>query len=199
MPADAAQGVLIAVLVPCFNESATIAGVVEDFRQVTAATVGQEHNDQRVWAGLGGHSQRRHGRHATGTAHQQTLLAGQSTRHVEGIGIGNGDDLIGDRRVVGRGPEVLADTLHQVGPAGAAGVHRTLGIGADDLDPSARHLLEVAPGAGDGSARADPGDEMRDLAVGIRPDLRAGGLIVTRRAVGVGILIGLPRAVDLND
>ena len=34
MPADAAQGVLTAVLVPCFNESATIAGVVEDFRRV---------------------------------------------------------------------------------------------------------------------------------------------------------------------
>ena len=40
--------------------------------------------------------------------------------------------------VVGRGPEVLADALDEVGPAGAAGVDRPLGVGADDLHRARR-------------------------------------------------------------
>ena len=42
------------------------------------------------------------------------------------------------RRVVGGRPEVLADALDQVGAAGAAGVDRALGVGADDLHPARR-------------------------------------------------------------
>ena len=40
---------------------------------------------------------------------------------------------------------------------------------------------------------------MRDLAVGVGPDLGPGGLVVAGRAHRVGVLVGLPRAVDLLD
>ena len=42
-------------------------------------------------------------------------------------------------------------------------------------------LLDVAGDAGDGAAGADAGDQHVDLAVGVVPDLRAGGLLVDRR------------------
>ena len=60
-----------------------------------------------------------------------------------------------------------------------------------------RHLLEVPAGAGDRAAGADAGDEVRDAAVGVAPDLRPGGLVVAGRALGVRVLVGLPGAVDL--
>ena len=44
-----------------------------------------------------------------------------------------------------------------------------------------------------------PRDEVRDLAVGLPPDLRAGRLVVAERVVAVGVLVGLPGAVDLAD
>ena len=63
----------------------------------------------------------------------------------------------------------------------------------------AGHLLEVAAGAGDGAAGADARDEVGDLAVGVGPDLGPGGLVVAGRPHRVGVLVGLPRAVDLLD
>ncbi len=107
--------------------------------------------------------------------------------------VGDLDDPVGDRAVVGLGPEVLADALDEVGPAGAAGVDRAGRVGADDLDLGVL-LLEVAADAADGAAGAHAGHEVGDLAVGLRPDLRAGGLVVRARVVRVGVLVRLPRA-----
>src|SRR5690606_35128886 len=78
-----------------------------------------------------------------------------------------------------------------------AGIHRALRVGTDDLHLPARHLFEVATGAGDGAAGADARDEMGHRALGIAPDLRAGGLVVAVRAVRVGVLIRFPGALDL--
>ena len=80
---------------------------------------------------------------------------------------------VADRPVVVVGPEVLADALDQVRPAGAAGVDRALGSAPIDLDPPVGHLLEVPAGAADRAAGADAGDEVGDPAVGLPPDLRA--------------------------
>src|SRR6202044_911407 len=113
------------------------------------------------------------------------------------VGVGHRDDLVGPRRVVGRGPEILADTFHQIRSAGAAGVHRPLRVGTDDLHPPFGHILEIAAPARDRPAGTDPGDEVGDLAVGVGPDLRAGGFVVAGRALRVGVLIGFPGAVDL--
>src|SRR5690606_18492482 len=76
-------------------------------------------------------------------------------------------------------------------------VHRALGVDADDLHRTVGDLLEVPAGARDGAAGADARDEVGDLAVGVVPDLRAGGLVVARRATRVGVLVGLPAAGEL--
>ena len=67
-----------------------------------------------------------------------------------------------------------------------------VGVGADHLDPPAGDLLEVAARAADRAAGADTGDEVGDLAVGLLPDLRSGGLVVAGRVVRVAVLVRLP-------
>src|SRR3712207_6899110 len=59
-----------------------------------------------------------------------------------------------------------SDALDEVGPPGAAGVHRSLGVGADDADLPPGGLLQVAPDAADRAAGAHAGDERRDPALG---------------------------------
>ena len=95
--------------------------------------------------------------------------------------------------VVGLGPEVLADTLDEVGATGAAGVDRARRVRPDDLHRGVL-LLEVAADAGDGAAGAHAGHEVGDLPVGLRPDLGSGGLVVRRGVLRVGVLVRLPRA-----
>src|SRR5207248_11354707 len=56
----------------------------------------------------------------------------------------------------------------------------------------------VSAGPADGAAGADAGDEVGDRAVGLRPDLRAGGVVVRQRVVDVGVLVGLPAAGPLG-
>ena len=94
------------------------------------------------------------------------------------------------------GPEVLADALDEVRLDLVVGVDRADRVGADDLDRRV-HLLEVAPGAGDRAARADAGDEVRDLPGGLLPQLRAGRRVVRGRVGLVEVLVGLERAGDL--
>ncbi len=128
----------------------------------------------------------------------------EAARRLERLGIGHGDHLVGHRRVVGGGPEVLAHALDEVRAARAAGVDRALGVRADDPDLASlgvvtrrRDLPQVAPGPGDGAAGPDTRDEVRDTTVRVGPDLRAGRREVRRRAVRVGVLVRLPRAGDL--
>lgn len=90
--------------------------VVEDLAEVAAAAVGEQYDDDVVLAEPGGHLQRRHDRHAAGAADQQALLLGEPAGHLEGVLVGDGDDLVRDLTVVGGRPEVLTDALHQVRP-----------------------------------------------------------------------------------
>ena len=95
--------------------------VVEDLGHVAAARVGQEHDDHGVLGPVRlAATQRRDDGHAARAAHEQALLAGEAAGHVERVRVGHGDDLVDDRGVVGARPEVLADALDEVGPAGAA-------------------------------------------------------------------------------
>src|SRR5262249_31190945 len=92
-----------------------------------------------------------------------------------------------------------AHPLDQVRPAGAAGVHRALRVGADDPYPAAGDLLEVPPGAAHRAPGPDTGHEMGDPTVGLRPQFRAGGPVVRDRVVGVGVLVRLPGVLPLPD
>ncbi len=168
--------------------------VAEDLAEVAAAAVRQQDDDDVVRAEALGGLQRGHDGHAAGAADEEALLLRQAAGHLEGVLVGHRDDLVGDVGVVGGRPEVLADALDEVRTAGAAGVDRALGVGADDLDLPAADLLEVVAGTGDRAARADARDEVGDLPVRLLPQLRTGGLVVRTGVVRVAVLVGLPGA-----
>ncbi len=171
--------------------------VIENLGQVAAAGVREQHDDQAGGVELRRDPQRPRNRQPAGPAHQQALLPGQPAGHQERLLVADRLDPVHHRLVVGLRPEVLADALDQVRPAGAAGVNRALRVGADDLHRRVA-LLEVAPGATDGAAGADAGDEVRDPAVGLPPDLRPGRLVVRPGVVLVAVLVRAPAARDLR-
>ena len=80
--------------------------------------------------------------------------------------------------------------------AAAAGQHRTLRVGADDLDLGIA-FLEVAGGTGEGAAGADAGHESGQPAFGLLPDLRPGGAVVDLGIGQIGELVGPPRSGNL--
>ena len=171
--------------------------VVEDLGQVAAARVGQQDDDEVV---------RRAGRrdlqssdrgHAARATDQQSFFTSQPPGHRERVGVAHCHDGVDDRRVVGARPEVLADPFDEIGAAGPSGVHRALGIGAHHLHRTIGHLLEVTAGPRDGASRSDARNEVRDRTFGLLPQLRAGGRVVRRGVVQVGVLVGLPPAGDL--
>ena len=100
--------------------------VAEDLAEVPAAAVGQQDHHDVVGAEVaGGLETGCHGETA-GPADEQSLLARHPPGVVERLGVGARDDLVDDRAVVGGRPEVLADALDEVRPAGAARVDRAL-------------------------------------------------------------------------
>ena len=194
-PGGAFAGHHVADGLPAVGLQKAVVGhplVVEDFRQVALARVGQQHHDHRVRAGLGGDLQRGNDGHAAGAADQQPLLAGQPAGHGERVAVVDRDDPVGDGGVVGLRPEVLADTLDEVRPAVSAGVDRPDRVGPDHLDPALGNLFEVATDTTDRAAGAHAGHEVRDLPIGLRPHLRAGGLVVGPRVGRVGVLVRFP-------
>ena len=170
--------------------------VVEDLGEVATTGVGREDDDEVVGAALVGDLQGRGDGGATRATDEQTLFLADPAGHGEGVGVGDRDDAVDEIGVVGGRPEVLADTLDQVRTAGAAGVHRTLGVGADHLDRRVL-FLEVAADTRESAAGAAAGDEVGDLAVGLAPDLRAGRLVVGQRVGLVEVLVGAVGARDL--
>ncbi len=102
------------------------------------------------------------------------LLNGVDQRQVEHLGHearADALDLV-RRRCERLAGEVLGQ--HRAG----GGLHR------HRLDVLAAHALDVARDAGDGAAGADTGDQDVDAAVGVVPDLGAGGGLVDRRVGG---------------
>ena len=100
------------------------------------------------------------------------------------------DDLVDDAPVEDGGDEVRADALDLVRTGRALRQQRRVGrLDGDDLGVG-HALLEHLPDTGDGAARADAGDEVVDLALGVAEDLLGRGLAVDR---GVGLVLELPR------
>ena len=96
----------------------------------------------------------------------------EPARGEERVAVGDGHVAVDHARVVRRRPEVLADALDEVRMDLLVGVDRADRVGADDLDRRVL-LLQVAADAGDRAAGADADDEVRDLAAGLAPQLRA--------------------------
>ena len=70
-----------------------------------------------------------------------------------------------------------------------------VGLEGDDLYPRVV-LLEPRRRSDEGPARTESGDEMRDLAGGLLPDLRRRGFVVRARVGRVAVLVGLPGAFE---
>ena len=163
--ATALAGEHVAHGVPGRTEEAEVGEplVVVELGQIAAAAVGDEHDDDGGRTEVAADLQRRPHRGAGRAADQDAFFARDASRGEERVAVADRDHSIDDRRIVGAGPEVFADAFDEVRATGAAGVHRTFGVGADDLD---RRVLrfQVASDAGDGAAGADAGDEMRDAS-----------------------------------
>jgi hypothetical protein len=148
-------------------------GLVVELRQVAAAGVGQQHDDQRVLGLRGGVAVGGDQGRAARAADEDPLLAGAATGHLERLGVRHPFPHVDDGGVEGLGPEVLADALDEVGPAGVPPEYSEPSGSAPTTSDVGVAFLEVAADAGDRAARADPGDEVRDPPVGLAPDLRA--------------------------
>src|SRR5206468_957957 len=113
---------------------------------------------------------------------EEALLAREAPRHVLGVRLADVDHLVDPGRIV---------DLRQVrlGPLADARDARAFArLRADHADCLAL-LLQEARYAGDRAARAHRADEVRDAPAGVAPDLRAGGLVVHARVVGVRELV----------
>ena len=95
------------------------------------------------------------------------------------------DDLVVNLGVEHIRNETCADALNLVRAALAGGQDRRgIRLNGNNLDVRVL-VLEVLAGAGDGAAGADACTKSIDLAVGLLPDLRAGGRIVRGRVCRV--------------
>src|SRR5580765_933430 len=110
-------------------------------------------------------------RTAGGDAGEDSFFPRHAARHFLGLALADVFEavdarLVVDLRQVGLGP--LAD---------AGDLRALLRLAANHLDLRVL-LLEEARATHDRAGRAHAGDEVRELALGIAPDLRPGGLVV---------------------
>ena len=106
------------------------------------------------------------------------LLAGG-----KGVLVGDGDDLVVDLGVQHVGHKAGTDALNLVCARSALAQHGGGSrLNGHDLDVGVL-ALQVLADTGHGAARTDTGHEDVDLAVGVLPDLGAGGALV---GIGVG-------------
>ena len=108
-------------------------------------------------------------------AHQNAFLVADQAAGGKGVVIFDGDDLVVDLGVQHVGDEACADALDLVRTGGTLAQDRGGSrLNGHDLDAGIL-ALEVLAHTGDGAAGADAGYKDVNLAVGVVPDLGAGG------------------------
>src|SRR5208282_3638810 len=150
-------------------------------RQVSVAAIADDEDDGGVFD-LARDTQRHGACAAGGDAGEDALLGREPPRHVFGLGLRHVLEPIDAPRII---------DLRQVGfgPLAYAGDLRTLfGLATDDGDRRVLFFQEPAC-AHDRSGGPHARHEMRDAALSVAPDLRAGSLVVRERIVGIGELI----------
>src|SRR5690606_9385860 len=125
---------------------------------------------------------------AGGDPSEDPLLGGESSSGVNGLVDIDVEHLVVNLGVQNFGHKVRADALDLVRSGLPAGQDRGLfGLHRDDLDIGLAFLQQL-PRACDGASGADSGDEVVNLAVGVRPNLLTGGGSVDGHVGGVGAL-----------
>src|SRR3954452_21062649 len=135
-------------------------GCEERQRHVALAPVRNDHEDALAREFIPRrHPQPSIDRGAAGDAHQEPLLARRLTRAVQGVLVGDGDDLVDHRAVEHLGHEPRADALDLVRSGQPAREHRG-GRGLDRHDVRrGPALLQHLPDARDGPPGADSADQ----------------------------------------
>lgn len=165
----------------------------QDTGEVSFAGIGEDDDDEFAFVfGEHGHADGADGGGAAGDAAEDAFFAGEAAGHVDGFVIGDLFDVVDDGEVEGAGDEAGADTLDLMGAglggfaeAGLGDDGAVGGFNGDAADGFVFLVLDVAADAGDGAAGADAGDEDVDFAIGVFPDLGAGGFHVDSGVGGI--------------
>src|SRR5262249_18377643 len=177
---------------------------VEQLRLVAAAGIGEDRHDRVAGADFAGEPDRAADVDAGRAAENEALLDDQLEQHRQHLRVGDLVLPVGCEADDVAGFVVVADALGDrialglpftaVIPAVETRPHQ---VGQIDLDVAVA-FLERDTDTGQRAAGAHRADKAVDLAVGLRPDLGAGGLVVTA-AVGEIVELGGPdRAVRLG-
>src|SRR5688572_2994299 len=150
-------------------------------REIAVAAVADDGDHDRVLQ-LFRHAQRHMQRAAGGDAGEDALLAREAPRHLLGLGLAHALQAVDAGTLVDLGQIGLRPL------ADAGDLRALLGLAADHLD-RALLLLEKARAPHDGAGGAHARDEMGDAALGIAPDLGAGGFVMHARIIRVGELV----------
>src|SRR5215204_4160267 len=122
-------------------------------------------------------------------ADEDPILSRHPLDHLVGVLGPHRQVSVGYRRVVNRGHDGALHVLHALET-----VEGRIGFERDGLYPRVV-LLETLRRADEGAASAEPGDEVRDLAVGLLPDLGRRRLVVRVGVGRVGVLVGIEVAL----
>src|SRR5918995_2047303 len=114
---------------------------------------------------------------------EDSFLARNPLDHLVGVLGSRRPILVSDGRVVDGGHDGALHVLHAF-----EAVESRVGFEGDGLYPRIV-LLQTGRRADKSPARAKPGDEVRDLAVRLLPDLRRRRFVVRARVGGVGVLV----------
>ena len=117
------------------------------------------------------------------SADEDSFLARHPLDHLVGVLGPRRPVLVGDGRVVDGGHDGALHVLHAF-----EAVEGRVGLEGDDLYLRVV-LLEAGRRTDEGAARAKPGDEVRDLAVRLLPDLGRRRFVVRARVGRVGVLV----------
>ena len=152
-----------------------------DLREVAAARIGDQHDDDVVGTGIARDGERRVHRGSARPADQQALVARDAPGGEERVGVADLDDPVDDRgsNVVGQKSSPMPSVRY--GRPVPPEYTEPDGIGADDLHSRVLRLQEPAD-AGDRPAGSDAGDEVRDTTVASAP--RSPGPVVRSCARG---------------
>src|SRR5215212_9844086 len=140
---------------------------------------GDDHPRLYLPGDLAGRCDRRAGR----DAYEDSILARHPLDHLIGVLGSHRPILIGDGRVVDGRHDGALHVLHAF-----EAVEGRVGFEGDSLNCRVV-LLETGRRTDEGAARAKPGDEVRELAVRLLPDLRRRRFVVRARVGGVGVLV----------
>src|SRR5271157_5250878 len=168
----------------------------EDTTEVALAERGQNHDDQfPLIFRAARHLQGRDYRRSRGDADEQTFFQREPARHVDGVVIADGDDLVDVVPTQDAGNKTGPNSLNFVRAWLSAGKNRTVDrLHSDSFE---RRLLglDVFGDTGDGAASAYSGDEKIDAAVGVFPDLGTGGFEMN---LGIGRIVELLKDVAVG-